>query len=91
MVNLLPDVIYRMTSLTTLKIGDCSLSTLSDDLSSLNNLTELDLNGNLFSKRGVPKVIFKLTCLKILNVNLCDLQQIPDDLSKLTSLSDLDY
>ncbi|GAB4813600.1 hypothetical protein N2152v2_000646 [Parachlorella kessleri] len=87
----------RLKSLTRLRLGSCKLVTVPQELSGLQALRELHLDGNgglwgsgSWTTLGLERLSHHLSGLTLLSLASCSLEMVPSELSALASLQSLD-
>ncbi|KAG8479357.1 hypothetical protein CXB51_029142 [Gossypium anomalum] len=74
-----------LSSLRELKLRDCNLCDIPDDISSLSTLTFLDLSGNNFI--SVPSSVTRLSKIGVLRLENCkELKSLPELLTNIGSV-----
>ena len=71
----------------TAKLITNQLSTLPQELRSLENLRSIDFSGNPFGK--IPEFLLEMKQLESLNLNSINLKEIPKDIAQLSNLTEL--
>ena len=86
-LDMVPDSIGQLTSLTELRLDGNQLTTVPDSIGQLTSLTYLSLRDNQLTT--VPDSIGQLTSLTYLSLRGNQLTTVPDSIGQLTSLTQL--
>ena len=84
----LPDSLWKLTHLTSLKLSQNKLTSLPDLLGQFTQLTDLNLSSNKLT--SLPDSLGQLTQLTTLDLSSNKLTSLPDSLGQLTQLTTLD-
>jgi internalin A len=85
----LPQKIGKLTSLTSLQLGNNELNALPKSIEKLINLTSLNLCNNKLN--ALPESIIQLKNLTSLNLSSNNFNDFPEFIGKLTSLTSLQF
>lgn len=88
-INSIPDEIYSLSCLLSLRLSYNRLTSLCEPLSQMANLKELELSDNKLGGFFNDSTVIRLDSLSYLNLSNCNLFEIPTTLKKLPSLSTL--
>ncbi len=80
---------YNLINLTSLKIKNCSIDYIKEEISNLKNLKSLSFSGNLITK--FPSGVETLEKLIFLDLSNNFISDIPDEISILTNLIHLKF
>lgn len=83
----LEEAVYELSLLNLLRVTNSPLTSLSEDLARLKNLTNLILQKNKLT--ALPDAVCSLEKLKFLDVSINNLTTLPLNFSRLTSLTTL--
>jgi internalin A len=87
-LTVLPESIWKLTTLTSLDLSDNGLITLPESIGNFTALTSLDLGGNKLT--ALPESIGNLTGLTSLDLGGNKLTALPGSIGNLTGLTSLD-
>ena len=83
----IPESIYTLKNLREITISGCEISSISDSLSNLTLLENIDFFA--LALESIPQGIFQIKGLRQLNLNHNQIKIIPNDLGLLTKLQSL--
>ena len=88
-IQVIPDQIYSLSSLLSLRLSYDRLTSLCEPLSQMANLKELELSDNKFEGFFTNSTVIHMDSLSYLNLSNTNLSEVPVTLNKLPSLTTL--
>ncbi|XP_010279027.1 PREDICTED: putative disease resistance protein RGA1 [Nelumbo nucifera] len=87
-IETLPTSITKLQNLQTMKVRNCEVEKLPEDIGNMKSLRLVDLSWN-WTIKALPASTTKLENLHTLNLSSCHLEELPEDIGKLENLHTL--